>query len=368
MSVPVLSSAVQPPTGASHPGTRSRGPADADRPSAGGVGFYRMRRKRWIGLTVAWLVCLTGWGAAALLPNRYVSEADIYVRWSPALARDIGPAAAGTTPQAAIHAALTRAPTLGRLLLRMDPETAVSGAAARQALLERWRRGIRLTSPAPDLYRVRFELAPEGRTPAAAAREAQATLAMLLNLFVEEAVRLDSDSMRSAAAFLDGRIAEAHSGGGRPAVGNAAQRARLEAAQASRRDELVRARAELLAREVEPAADQVQFQIVRAPTPARVSTSPDRPLLFLLVLLGGIAAGVFASLAAGRLSRTFVSPGELAQTFHLPVLASISEIERPADRRRASVLELGFIGLAAALCLAGLLLTGVALLAPQKFA
>ena len=36
-------------------------------------------RRRWHALILSWVVCLTGWIAVAVLPDKYQSEARIYV-------------------------------------------------------------------------------------------------------------------------------------------------------------------------------------------------------------------------------------------------------------------------------------------------
>jgi uncharacterized protein involved in exopolysaccharide biosynthesis len=39
----------------------------------------RLWKRRWAALAAAWAVCLAGWLAVALLPNKYGSQAQIFV-------------------------------------------------------------------------------------------------------------------------------------------------------------------------------------------------------------------------------------------------------------------------------------------------
>ena len=38
-----------------------------------------VRRRRWLALSIAWLICCVGWGVVTILPNEYASETRLYV-------------------------------------------------------------------------------------------------------------------------------------------------------------------------------------------------------------------------------------------------------------------------------------------------
>ena len=43
------------------------------------IGAHAVWRRRWLALGVAWGVCLLGWMAVAMIPNKYESKARIFV-------------------------------------------------------------------------------------------------------------------------------------------------------------------------------------------------------------------------------------------------------------------------------------------------
>ena len=44
------------------------------------AGLYTVWNRRWIALGVAWVVCLAGWLAVWMIPNKYESHARIFER------------------------------------------------------------------------------------------------------------------------------------------------------------------------------------------------------------------------------------------------------------------------------------------------
>eukprot|EP01042_Synura_sphagnicola_P014575 gene14575-18445_t len=54
------------------------------------AGLYTVWSRRWIALGVAWVVCLAGWLAVGMIPNKYESHARIFVRIDDVLSDQIG--------------------------------------------------------------------------------------------------------------------------------------------------------------------------------------------------------------------------------------------------------------------------------------
>jgi polysaccharide chain length determinant protein (PEP-CTERM system associated) len=68
----------------------------------------------------------------------------------------------------------------------------------------------------------------------------------------------------------------------------------------------------------------VRFEVVEPPTGSDKPVSPDRIRLILVVLLGGLAAGVGAAYVLHQLRPVFVSARQLTEVTQLPVLGVVS--------------------------------------------
>lgn len=54
------------------------------------IALHSIWQRRWLALAIAWLVCLLGWLAVAMVPNSYESKARIFVQIDDVLADQIG--------------------------------------------------------------------------------------------------------------------------------------------------------------------------------------------------------------------------------------------------------------------------------------
>ena len=68
----------------------------------------------------------------------------------------------------------------------------------------------------------------------------------------------------------------------------------------------------------------VRFKVVEPPTGSAAPVFPDRPRLILMVLLGGLAAGLGAAYFMNQLRPTFTSARQLADSTHMAVLGIVS--------------------------------------------
>jgi hypothetical protein len=68
----------------------------------------------------------------------------------------------------------------------------------------------------------------------------------------------------------------------------------------------------------------VRFEVVEPPTGNDAPSSPDRPRLILVVLLGGLVAGVAVAYLLHQLRPVFTSARQLTELTQLPVLGVVS--------------------------------------------
>ena len=125
-------------------------------------------------------------------------------------------------------------------------------------------------------------------------------------------------------------------------------------------DQLLAQRAQVaLKGEAQTQTDTVKFNVIDPPTTPRAPVAPNRFLLLTGVLVVSLVAGIGAAFAMGQLRVTFPTSARLEKATGMPVIGSVGEVVTFAQtEERARKLKL-FLGGAAALGAAYLLLLAV---------
>jgi len=89
--------------------------------------------------------------------------------------------------------------------------------------------------------------------------------------------------------------------------------------------------------QVVSARGTAKVDVLDPPVLPRAPVAPNRPLLLMLVLVGGVVMGVGAAFAMGEAQSSFSTTGKLERVIGLPVLGAISEsLTAQAQAARAS--------------------------------
>src|SRR6187200_264112 len=107
--------------------------------------LHGMWRYRWLGLGVAWIICVAGWAVIALLPSFYDSAARVYLNADPLLTPLLKGLAADTDPTRQLdfmQRTLLSRPNLEQLVRLTDLDIGVTNAEQKEALLKRPARDI----------------------------------------------------------------------------------------------------------------------------------------------------------------------------------------------------------------------------------
>ncbi len=128
-------------------------------------------------------------------------------------------------------------------------------------------------------------------------------------------------------------------------------------------DQLLTQRQQIALRgDAQTQTDDLKFKVIDPPTAPRAPSAPNRMLLLTGVLIAGLGAGVGAAFALGQLRATFAIDTKLERATGMPVIGSIGEVvTRVQAEHRAKRMKL-FLGGAAALAVAYVLLLGVEIL------
>ncbi len=163
-------------------------------------------RRRWLGLGVAWLVCLLGWVGLSMVPNSYEVSARIYVDVDAVLTPLLKGLAADTTPDTKLQVlqqTLLSRPNMETLISKSDLDLRVTGPGSRERMVDNLMKDISVqTSLRPDSRNL-FTVSYSNADP----KLAQSVVQTLLSIFIDNATRTNRQDMENARVFLEHQIA-----------------------------------------------------------------------------------------------------------------------------------------------------------------
>lgn len=167
--------------------------------------FDQMWRRRWIALSFAWLVCTLGWTLVAFLPDKYASDARIYVDTDSLLNPLLRGIAVDSNQDqdqevAIMQRTLTSRPNLTQVARMTDLDKRVNSDGEMQELLDTLEERVSIRAEGPKLFRVSFT----DNEPTTARNVVQA----LLTIFVESTVGNKREDMETARSFIENQIEE----------------------------------------------------------------------------------------------------------------------------------------------------------------
>jgi polysaccharide chain length determinant protein (PEP-CTERM system associated) len=165
----------------------------------------QLKRRRWTALLAAWTICVIGWLAIAMIPDRYVSVARFHVDTTTLLTPLLKGISVNADEQnrdqvAVMQRTLTSRPNLLRVLQMTDMDKVERSEAATQRLVDSLEERIEIKSQGPNLFQVQFA----DNSPEMAKNVIQA----LLTIFVESSIGDKREDIKSAQSFIDNQIAE----------------------------------------------------------------------------------------------------------------------------------------------------------------
>lgn len=158
-------------------------------------------KRKWLALAVAWTVCLMGWAGVMLVPQRYESNARVYVDVNGLLAPLLKGLVVDTTPEQSeqyLRQTLLSRPNLEQVILLADLGRAPMTNIRRQELVSGLASDIKVTTESNNLISIGYT----NRDPFVAKR----VLDALLSIFAEKADSSSRAEMDKARAFLTSQI------------------------------------------------------------------------------------------------------------------------------------------------------------------
>lgn len=158
-------------------------------------------RRRWLGISVAWLACAAGWVGVYFIPNQYESSARLYVDADAILTPLLKGLAADSSPSTQLEMlqrTLLSRPNLEKLISKTDFDLMLNGPSDRERLLSRLASEIKVSPQTRNLFTITYR----GRSP----KLAHDVVQTLLTIFVESATGSNRNDMENARRFLENQI------------------------------------------------------------------------------------------------------------------------------------------------------------------
>lgn len=158
-------------------------------------------RRRWLGVAVAWALCLLGWAYVSSIPNQFEASARLYVDSDAVLTpllKGLAVDSSGTNELDVLQRTLLSRPNLERLVSKTDLELSVTGPADLEALVIRLANDIRVTPQTRNLFTITYR----NQDP----RIALDVVQTILTTFIESKIGNNRSDLENAQQFLQAQL------------------------------------------------------------------------------------------------------------------------------------------------------------------
>lgn len=171
--------------------------------------LYSVWHRRWLALAVAWVVCLLGWLAVAMVSNTYESRARIFLQLDDALAQQVGIDAGDRRRDIErIRQTLTSAVNLEKVVRSTRLGDQVTSPRDMEPLVEKLGKNISVVSQQDNLFEITAISQEGGLSDAENARLAQDIVQKVIDIFREENLSGGRGEMTETLAFVNQQLAQ----------------------------------------------------------------------------------------------------------------------------------------------------------------
>lgn len=154
-------------------------------------------RRRWVGIAVAWALCLLGWAGVLSIPNQYEASARLYVDSDAVLTPLLkGLAVESTVANEldVLQRTLLSRPNLEKLVSKTDLELSVTNPGDLEALVTRLATDIRVLPQTRNLFTITYRNSDP--------RIALDVVQTVLTTFIESKIGNNRSDIENAQQFL----------------------------------------------------------------------------------------------------------------------------------------------------------------------
>lgn len=171
--------------------------------------LHAVWHRRWLALGAAWGVCLLGWLAVAMVPNRYESRARIFVQLDDPLAEQIGiTQGARQKDIERVRQTLTSAVNLEKVVRGTRIGDSIHTPKQMESVIAALGKLIKVESKQDNLFEITAASNDGAWSDAENAKMAQDIAQKLIDIFREENLKNGRGDMNSTLQFMDQQLAD----------------------------------------------------------------------------------------------------------------------------------------------------------------
>ncbi|WP_068306108.1 XrtA system polysaccharide chain length determinant [Porphyrobacter sp. CCH7-A1] len=173
------------------------------------IAVHSVWQRRWIAMGIAWVICLVGWLAVAMIPNTYESQAKLFVQTKSILPENTGVNPAEQQKQIdTVQQTLTSAANLEKVVRGTDLGKGLVTPREIEGAVNGLRSAIKIKSEQSNLFEISATMTASGRSDGEAANLSRAVVQKLIDLFVEENLAGRRGETSDTLRFLNEQIAK----------------------------------------------------------------------------------------------------------------------------------------------------------------
>jgi len=164
--------------------------------------------RRWLALAIAWLVCMAGWLAVAVVPNSYESKARIFIQTDDVLADQIGIGSSDRRRDIErVRQTLTSAVNLEKVVRATRLGDNVTTDSQMESVVAGLGQQIKVVSQQDNLFEITASQGGGGRSDGENAKLAQDIVQKMIDIFREENLSGGRGEMTDTLSFMDQQLA-----------------------------------------------------------------------------------------------------------------------------------------------------------------
>ena len=172
------------------------------------IAVHSVWQRRWIALAIAWVICLVGWLAVAMIPNSYESSARILVQMNTILPNQSQLDAQERQREIEqVQQSLTSAVNLEKVVRSTDLGQNVATPREMQGKVNALRGNISVVAQDEGFFEISARSSDSNMTDGENAKIARDIVQKLIDIFVEENLAGGRGETRKTLKFLDDQLA-----------------------------------------------------------------------------------------------------------------------------------------------------------------
>jgi len=162
--------------------------------------------RRWLVLGVAWGVCLLGWMAIAMIPNKYESKARVFVQLDDVLSQQLKIANGGKGEIERVRKTLAGAVNLEKVVRGTDLGREITSQRQMERTVAGLAQSVKVESVEDNLFTITALVGKSSLSDAENAKLAQDVVQKLIDIFREENIAGSRGEVAETVVFLDQQL------------------------------------------------------------------------------------------------------------------------------------------------------------------